>query len=306
MAMNRDLPSLNLLRAFEAAGRALNFRVAAEALNVTPSAISHQVRELEDQLGMPLFVRAPRALVFTPEGERYFADVVRAMDILRGATAALAPAVPEPLRVSTAPLADADVLAPVLGQFLRTHPGLRIRLEGDWKAVDVPGGEADIAIRMSPDPAPDAILVCPVRVTLVCTAKMAAELAADAPAALARQTTYRLTNFEQTWPNWCAAQGWPDTVGSSVMLNNYRGLLAATAGGHGMTLGVFPFVIDWLEDGRLVAPFPDRLMQTGQLCIVVRDAVRRRPEVVDFITWVRELFRDLDRRSNEFFSSHPG
>lgn len=304
--MARDLPSLNLLRAFEAAGRALNFRAAAEALNVTPSAISHQVRELEEQLGLPLFVRGAKALSFTPEGERFFADVSRAMDILRSATAAVAPVPDTLLKVSTVPIADADVLAHLLGRFLREHPALRIQLEGDWKAVDVAAGEADIAIRMTPTPPPDSIPVCPVFVTAVCAPSLRDALRADAPASFRRQDIYRLNTFDEVWPNWCAAQGWPADAGNSVVLNSYRGLLSATAAGHGMTLGVFPFVIDWLEDGRLAAPFPERRMQTGEMVIVVRDAVRRRPEVIDFVSWVRELFRDLDRRSNKFFSSQPG
>lgn len=304
--MSRALPSLNLLRAFEAAGRTLNFRLAAEALNVTPSAVSHQVRELEDQLGVPLFVRTPRALTFTPEGERYFADVARAMDLLRAATTALQPADDEPLKLSTVPLADADILAPMIGQFLRDHPDFRVRIEGDWKTVDVAGGEADIAIRILQQLPPDAIPVCPVRATPVCAASMRERLASDAPHGFKRETSYRLTGFEQTWPNWCAAQGWPAVTGTTVMLNNYRGLLTAAAQGNGWTLGVFPFVIDWLEDGRLVAPLPDHWHVSGQLCVVVRDAVRRRRDVIDFIAWVHELFRGLDRRTDKFFSSPPG
>lgn len=303
--MSRELPSLNLLRAFEAAGRTLNFRAAAEALNVTPSAISHQVRELEDQLGMPLFVRTPRVLTFTPEGERYFTEVSRAMDQLRAATAGLAPEQHEPLKVATVPMVDTDVLAPLLGQFLREHPGMRIQVEGDWKAADVAGGEADIAIRISPVPAPDAIPVCPVLLTPVCAPQLAADIGGDAPRSFSRHTAYRLVDFEHSWPRWCAAQGWPETTGSVVKMNNYRGLLAATAQGHGLTLGVFPFVVDWLEDGRLVAPLPQHQLPLGQLCIVARDAVRRRPEVIDFIAWSRELFRDLDRRSHKFFSTPP-
>ncbi|MFZ5724062.1 MAG: LysR family transcriptional regulator [Pseudomonadota bacterium] len=304
--MSRALPSLNLLRAFEAAGRTLNFRLAAEALSVTPSAISHQVRELEEQLGVPLFVRTPRALSFTPEGERYFAEVGRAMDLLRAATAALSPVTEVPLKVSTVPLLDADVMAPVLGTFLREHPDFRIVLEGDWKTLDIAAGEADIGIRIMPQPAPDSIPLCPVRTTLVCAPSLRGAVLDGVPDSFARQTSYRLTGFEQTWPNWCSTQGWPPVTGHTVMLNNYRGLLAATAQAHGITLGVFPFVIDWLEDGRLVAPLPRHWHTTGQLCIVVRDAVRRRRDVVDFIAWVRELVRGMDRRTDEFFSSPPG
>lgn len=303
--MTRELPSLNLLRAFEAAGRALNFRVAAQALNVTPSAVSHQIRELEEQLALPLFVRGAKSLAFTPEGERFFAEVTRAMDILRAAASALAPVPATLLKISTVPLADADVLAPLLGRFLREHPSLRIQLEGDWKAVDVAAGEADIAIRMSPVLSEDAIPVCPVYVTPVCTPALAEALRGGAPASFRQQDIYRLNSFEEVWPNWCTAQGWSADARNSVVLNSYRGLLSATAAGHGITLGVFPFVVDWLEEGRLVAPFPDRRMQTGELGIVVRDAVRRRPEVMDFVSWVRDLFRDLHRRSDACFPATP-
>ena len=82
MIPRRKLPSLNALRAFEASGRKLNFRAAAEELNVTQGAVAQQVRMLEDYLGIALFTRLPRGLALTTEGSIYLVNVTRAFDVL--------------------------------------------------------------------------------------------------------------------------------------------------------------------------------------------------------------------------------
>ena len=96
--MHRRLPPLNALRAFEAAARHLSFTRAADELNVTPAAISHQVKSLKDFLGVPMFRRLTRGLALTDRGEAYLPDLTAALDRMAAATARMLADCPEPSR----------------------------------------------------------------------------------------------------------------------------------------------------------------------------------------------------------------
>ena len=119
----RRLPPLNALRAFEVAGRRLNFRAAADELGVTQGAVAQQVRALEDHLGIALFQRLPRGVALTPRGAAYLADVTRAFDTLGEATGQLLVR-PETVTISVTPTFAARLLIPRLPQL---HAALRDR-----------------------------------------------------------------------------------------------------------------------------------------------------------------------------------
>ncbi|MBD9408403.1 LysR family transcriptional regulator [Acidovorax sp. ACV02] len=123
----RRLPSLNALRAFEAASRHLNFRLAGLELGVTQGAVAQQIRALETELGLRLFERLPRGLALTQNGHRYAANVRRAFDMLADATESLRPE-PENLTVSVTPTLAAKWLIPRLGEYTRAHPHSTLRV----------------------------------------------------------------------------------------------------------------------------------------------------------------------------------
>src|SRR4030081_2350127 len=146
--MTARLPSLNELRAFEAAARHLSFTVAASELNVTQTAISHQIRRLEQELGIRLFVRRNRALALTPEARDYLPGVRAAFNDLRLATDRLLRRDNDHvLTVSTLASLAAKWLLPRLSAFQEAHPGIDVRITTSTGLVDFKSGDVDAAIR---------------------------------------------------------------------------------------------------------------------------------------------------------------
>lgn len=145
--MSRNLPPLNALRAFEAAGRHQSFSRAAEELGVSHSSISRHVRGLEDRLGVQLFRDLPRGLALSPEGAAYLAQVTPALDAIGDATEGLAEVPQGTVTVNAETLFAAKWLVPRLGTFRAAYPGIDIRLEASRRLADVTRYEADFAIR---------------------------------------------------------------------------------------------------------------------------------------------------------------
>src|SRR5260221_2392337 len=146
--MTARLPSLNGLRAFEAAARHLSFTHAASELNVTQTAISHQIKRLEQELGVRLFVRQNRWLALTPEAKDYLPGVRAAFNDLRLATdRVLRRDNDHVLTVSTLASLAAKWLLPRLSAFQEAHPGIDVRITTSTSLVDFKSGDVDAAIR---------------------------------------------------------------------------------------------------------------------------------------------------------------
>src|SRR6201990_1144909 len=146
--MATRLPSLNGLRAFEAAARHLSFTAAATELNVTQTAISHQIRRLEEELGIRLFIRQNRALALTPEAKDYLPGVRAAFNDLRLATDRLLRKDDDRvLTISTLASLAAKWLLPRLATFQEAHPGIDVRITTSTALVDFRTGDVDAAIR---------------------------------------------------------------------------------------------------------------------------------------------------------------
>ncbi|WP_050528403.1 LysR substrate-binding domain-containing protein [Pseudorhodobacter aquimaris] len=146
-----QLPPLNGLRAFEVAGRFLNFRAAAGALGVTQGAVAQHVRQLEAHLGMPLFERLPKGLAFTSAGRSYHVNVAAAFDALRSATDQLKPE-PGKVLVSVTPTFAAKWLIPNLPEFSARHPEIDLRILATEKVSSFHGDGIDLAVRQGRPP----------------------------------------------------------------------------------------------------------------------------------------------------------
>src|SRR5438093_5691183 len=146
--MALSLPSLNGLRAFEAAARHLSFTLAAAELNVTQTAISHQIRRLEEELGIRLFIRRNRALALTPEARDYLPGIRAAFNDLRLATDRLLRKDDgRVLTVSTLASLAAKWLLPRLSAFQEAHHGIDVRITTSTSLVDFHRDNVDAAIR---------------------------------------------------------------------------------------------------------------------------------------------------------------
>jgi LysR family glycine cleavage system transcriptional activator len=145
------MPALNALRAFEAAARHLNFRIAAEELGVTQGAVAQHVRALEADFGFKLFVRLPRSLALTEPGRRYATHLGRAFELITDATAALRP---EPLRItiSITPTFASKWLIPRLPSFTQSHPDIEPRISATEALSNFQTDGVDIAVRQARPP----------------------------------------------------------------------------------------------------------------------------------------------------------
>ncbi len=152
----RKLPPLNALRAFEAAARHLSFKVAADELFVTPTAISHQIKLLEQLTGQQLFRRRPRPISLTPAGARLFPVLRDGFDSFTASVAALSEEADNaPLRISTTTAFASRWLLPRLGEWNDRHPGVNLEVIATEQVVNLRGGEIDMAIRYAKQPPTD-------------------------------------------------------------------------------------------------------------------------------------------------------
>src|SRR5205814_6544999 len=173
---NRNvIPSLDLLQGFEAAARHLSFTKAGEELFLTQSAVSRQIKELEDQLGVELFHRRHRALALTEAGQQFYAAAAAVLTTMRTATSRLkAHGGKRPLAVTTTASFAALWLIPRLAGFRRTHPGVDVRITADTRVQDLERDGLDVAIRHGPPSlaGPNAQRLFGERVFPVCSPKL--------------------------------------------------------------------------------------------------------------------------------------
>ena len=292
--MESRLPSLNALVAFEAAARLGSFTLAARELHVTQSAISHQVRALEDELGMRLFDRLARALRPTRAGRRLSKASTEALDVLRRALARLQPGQRRTLVVSVLPSFAAHWLLPRLHRFQQEHPSIELRLDSTSKLADLHAGEADLAIRYGPGRDRGLVSTRLFGESLfpVCTPGLAREL--ENPEDLSRLP---LLHDEPTaahggWAAWLRAVGIRAAARRGPSFSDTNLLLRAALEGQGVALARSVLVEQELAAGRLVRPFPQMLRSRFHYGVVFTRAQQKRPEVQQFSAFLlREAAR---------------
>ncbi len=294
--MSVRLPSLTGLRAFEAAARHLSFTRAAEELNVTQTAISHQIRRLEDQLGLKLFVRRHRALTLTPAGAAYLPAVSGAFDDLRRATARVTAARDEGvLTVSTLTTLAAKWLVPRLMEFQTRHPDIEVRLTTSPQLVDLRRDDVDLAIRYGHGnwPGLKADFLMNDELFPVCAPTYAAGAGAlDSPADLAGHTLLHVSPNPESWRQWLTAAGYPDLEGRrNITFDLQLTALEAAMDGMGVAIGRSRTVERDLQAGRLVRPFALTSPAAAGFYVVVPEEEAATPKIVRFRDWVIEVAR---------------
>lgn len=257
--MSRRLPPLNALRAFEAGARHLNFTRAAEDLSVTPTAVSHQVRQLEDWFGVPLFERGRRQLALTEAGAQLFPAVAEALDRIAEVSRRVrdAPARPS-LTVSVTHTFGSRWLAARLGKFWVEHPGVDLRIHHSIHLVDLARDDIDMAIRWGLGRWPgtrtewlmDAMAVPLCSPSLLHGDNPLREVADLANHVLLHERDH------QEWIEWLIAAGLDSTPGRrGPVIDDPNSLVRAAVEGHGVFLGFPGMMRAEIESGALVAPF---------------------------------------------------
>ena len=289
--MKRWLPSLNGLRAFEAAARHQSFTRAAEELNVTQTAISHQIRTLEERLGLKLFDRRGRALRLTEAAEGYLPSVRSAFDQLHDATERLIGLDTETtLTVSTLTTFAAKWLVPRLGGFQDLHPEISVRITRSLLTADFDRDDVDVAIRYGRGDWPGLRADHLIREDIfpVCSPEL---LEGPHPLArpddLASHTLLHVSVFREDWRVWLTAAN-VDGVDPSSGLRFDLAVTALQAAidGLGVALGRTALVERDLATGRLVAPFDISLPIEAAYYVVTPEATADRPKIKAFREWL--------------------
>ncbi|MFQ5634781.1 MAG: transcriptional regulator GcvA [Gammaproteobacteria bacterium] len=297
--MPSDLPSLNAVRVFDVAARHLNFSRAADELHVTQSAVSRQVRRLEDQLGQALFERAGPVVRLTGAGEMYRVKVAEALTLLRRGTAELRRAGASPaLTVSVLPSFASKWLVPRIFEFEREHPGVDLRLAASYRLVEfATEPDVDAAIRLGRGgwPGVHASRLTALHVFPVCSPGMARRL--RRPADILRQRLLTDDSIYDEWPRWFDAVGVDGAAAESRHFADDIMLLQAAIAGQGITLARAVIAQDEIDAGRLVRPFEASILSAFQYHFVCSPERLGEPHIQALHAW---LLRALDGRD-----AHP-
>ncbi len=298
------LPPLDLFHTFEAVARHRSFTLAANELYLTQSAVSRQIRSLEDALGLRLFRRLHRAIELTAEGQRLFESVTRGLDDVSACLTALGAAAKAPQITVCASVAFAWFwLMPRLERFGALQPKIDLRVLATDQPVLPGAGEVDVAILFGSGQweGLEARLLFGERVYPVCSAAYLRDHPAlRRPEDLLDQTLLHLEYGKPSfggvdWRNWLLRQGVNgQPVRRGLRLNSYPMVLQAAEAGHGVALG-WSYVTDpILAEGRLVCPV-DRTVETrdGYYLCTSKEA-EHSPEITDFLEWINAEAKGQD------------
>ena len=279
---------LSFLRIFEAAGRTGSFRAAAAELNLTPSAVSHAIRKLEQVLGIALFERDTRNVRLSYEGEALMRHVSRAFDELRRGMEVVSTRGPKLLRLHCAPSFAAQWLTPRLADFMKHHPGVELRLAAGTDYTRFTSDEFDADIVYGP-PRVEGLVVVPLgeeTIAPMCAPELAATI--TTPADLFDHVLIQSDSKQIQWSDWFTANGLIAPPPNGSRFDRSFLAIAVAAQGLGVALESTRLAERELASGRLVMPLEQNI-NPGPLCrhnLVFPRHVRQRQPLRTFAEWL--------------------
>jgi LysR family glycine cleavage system transcriptional activator len=301
--MSRRLPSLNALRAFEAAAGHESFTLAAQELFVTHAAVSRHIRDLEEWLGLKLFHRTGRGVVLNEAGARYAGELTPLFDGLQAATReVMAAAGTRRLEVSVEPAIASRWLVARLGRFNALHPDIELSLDPDNDVSDLRSGDAEIGLRYGRGGWPDieAIRLTDLVFFPVCSPEYLARFPVAGPGELDARVLLH-EDSRQWWREWLEAAGAGEAGGRrGPMFQNHLALEAAEAG-QGFALADQVLAGDALAEGWLVKPFAFELADHGGYYLVRAAGTRESTPARAFREW---LIAEMAETARTFAALH--
>ncbi|WP_269713802.1 LysR substrate-binding domain-containing protein [Caulobacter sp. NIBR2454] len=298
----RALPSLTALQAFERTAAQLSFRRAARDLALSPSAISHQIRNLEDHFGVRLFARDGRTVRLTREGAHYLDSVKRGLSLLEEASRGLmheGRGARRELRISALPIFMSTVLIPRLADFERRHPTLALRIQGTHDYADFEHGEVDLAIRLGREQASGLRLepILEVRNLPVCAPSMGLT-GLLSPLEISRHVLIQVTHQPQAWRDWFAAAGSPELRGADeIWFDSVSAALDAAEHGIGIALAPCPLIQARRGFGQTLTPVGEPSANADMLHLVLRSRHADSKWAVAFRKWLMESIAQTTQSS---------
>ncbi|SLN31282.1 Glycine cleavage system transcriptional activator [Falsiruegeria litorea R37] len=284
-------PSLPALRAFDAAARCGSFRAAAEALSVTPTAVSHHIRGLEDQLGVKLFERAGRDVALTEDGRRLAEATSQAFGLLDEAVRSMRRSSRKVVRLAAGPIFTARWLMPRISHFWEVHPSIELEVLPSYRPGALDRNNADIVVRWGrtsemSDQAFKLLELCPVAIA-------SGDFVARFGPIEAPEDLLRLPLLHQRdhwgWLDWFAAMNVPVTEPlRGPIFEDANVLLRGAAEGQGVVVGWLPLIDQDLVEGRVVRLFDENIAATHGYFVENWNSRHKGKETRATMTWLLE------------------
>lgn len=288
----RKLPPLKALKGFEAATRHQSIREAADELCLTHPAVSHQVQQVEEALGVPLFVQQGRGIVSTPEGRALYPYVRSAFELLiEGIEAAHRLSLDKQLRVQTYVTASIRWLAKRVPQFLKDNPQIRLALSTcavEWEFDAINADVGLVYYEANPGPAYHWTPLFEYTLYPVCSQELAARVGTNPQVSdLLSQPLVIIQTEVRNWETWFASAGVTfDPSSNYLVVDTLAVALELALSGQAIALVNGPFVDDHLAEGRLVSPVGHRHVCPGEWGLICRKEMQENPSIKTFIDWM--------------------
>jgi LysR family glycine cleavage system transcriptional activator len=290
--MPSRLPPLTALRAFDAAARHMSFAKAAAELNVTPAALSFQIKSLEEHLGAPLFRRLNRAVELTEAGTALSQGAAEGFQTLATAwRAAQRTQDTQTLTVTAGPAFTAKWLAPRLYEFAQAHPEVELRFAASLHRMDLMRDNVDVAIRFGTSSPPELYAlplaeewVMPVMTPALAAQYPTVESLRHAP--IIFDDSINFLSAKVGWSAWFEAVGAPASPTLGPRFSQADHAIDAALAGVGIVLGRRALVVKDLDEGRLVAPFPTALSTGARFSFLCIKGMEKRPQIAVFRDWM--------------------
>jgi LysR family glycine cleavage system transcriptional activator len=286
------LPPLKAVVTFEVAARLGSISKAAEELNLTPSAVSHQIANLESYIGRELFERTARGVELTPAGQRYQQSLAGALAVIAGAVEDARGEGIEDLRIQATPSFAGLWLMPRLSRFLEQHPDIKLRLSASLVHSDFSRGEVDIDIRYGLTRWTDLHVeaIFSEEILPLISPRLKEQLDLRSPEELLTQTLILSTGTLVQWPQWFAAQGVSISPSQYTLTFDRAHLsIQAAVQSLGIALESDRLAEDALGRGLLVPVFPYRKrVQVHAHHLVYPASHAQRSKVARFVSWIRK------------------
>jgi len=290
--MSKRLPPLNALRVFDAAARHLRFTKAAEVLFVTQAAVSHQIKSLEDFLGLKLFRRRNRSLLLTEEGQSYYLDIKEIFSALNEATRKLqARSAKGALTVSLLPSFAIQWLVPRLSSFNMAYPGIDVRIQAVDRDEEKLADDVDVAIFYGRGNWPGLRvekLYAEYLLPVCSPSLMTGENPLKTPMDLSRFTLLHDAS-RRDWQSYIRQLGLQHiNVQQGPIFSHSAMVLQAAIHGQGVALANNVMAQSEIEAGRLICPFNDVLVSKNAFYLVCHDSQAELGKIAAFRQWILE------------------
>jgi LysR family transcriptional regulator, glycine cleavage system transcriptional activator len=286
MLTGRRLPSLNGLKAFEAAARHGSFAGAATELNVSPAAVSRLVHLLEHRLRIVLFERSANRLALTAAGRAYQAGLTPLFDAIANLTSQVATgASARVLTIGVGPTFATRWLIPRLSEFQALAPEIEVRFTTGGVAAPF-RDDWSCGIKLGNGHWPGLISehLFAADLSPVCAPRLICEL--KKPEDLTKATLLRVAHADEDWRLWLDAVGVSRARPKGPVFDYYGQALQAAADGVGIAMGIRPYIDDDLQAGRLVTPFSITVPKGQQWYLIYREIRNNQPDFVTFRNWI--------------------